>query len=258
MFSTRKTFIEKLRDKLNNPAIKAKIRQNSGARIFDGLPEEFDTIFSDTAVDAAELGRILKDIPANHIEMGEGHVFRFKTDAAKIERWSKRIIARISRELLTDDNSIKQEFLNLVNKSKDTLTARDLICGYFAAATQYITALVNKSDDANYIDINVFQAFIEFNNAYPRWVTGVFLDRGADPNVNYNERDNRISAEDSNFDIKMGIIGGVVGTLFVVGLGGGVAAYQAYKSRQNKPANDLPDTDTKEAPRSPLQDWYLF
>lgn len=251
MFSARKTFIEKLRDRLSNPSLKATIQRNSGDRIFDGLPAEFDSIFSNTAADAAELGQLLKQIPANHVEIGDGHVFRFKADAEKIERWAKRRIARICHELLTQDNSIKEEVLVLLGKTNESLSARDLVRAYYAAASQYIEALVEKSEAGNHIDINVFHACIEYNTlSGSRWILSVLLDRVADPDVNYNERDTSFFADVGNSDLSMGLIGGVVGTLCVLGLAGGVAAYQIYKKRQNQAADHLPDIDTRES-RSP-------
>lgn len=251
MFSTKKTFIEKLRDKLNDAEIQAKIQHNSGDRIFDGLPEAFDTVFSDTAVDAAELGQLLKNIPANHIATEDGHVFRLKSDTDKIECWAKRLIARTSRELLNDDNSIKESLLNLLNKTNETLSARDLVRAYYSAATQYITTLVNQSDDARYINIYVLQAFIEYNaSSGSKWILSVLHDRTTDPNINYNERDTGVLTDDNNFDLSMGLLGGVVGGLCMLGLAGGIVAYQIYKNRQNKSADHLPETDTRES-RSP-------
>ena len=83
MNSSRRSFIDKLREQLKNPETLRRIKQNQGSRLFDNLPPEFDSIFDGANDDVKELGRVLKQIrPVNSELTDKGRIYRIKDGKA--------------------------------------------------------------------------------------------------------------------------------------------------------------------------------
>jgi ribosomal protein S17E len=252
MFSSRKSFIDKLREKLldpKHPGIREKILQNhqiEASRLFDGLPEEFDTIFEEEKPNVDKLCQILMRIKSNNTELTDkGPLFTKSTDMAAIKSWATSIIKKASEELLTDNNTIKQEVLDLVGHTDKTLTCHNLLCAYFSIASQYIINLLYHSSYADKIMADVFQAFIEYMNKYPIWVDEIIKDRVV------SKREEPSFWTDDEYTLERNLTGAAaLGLLFFGGMGIGLAAYSASQERKNK------DSEQQHSENKPTSDWY--
>lgn len=239
MLSNRNNFITELGKVLKeNPQMRGIIEKNSGSRLFDGLPEEFDAVFADSDSDASQLGAMLKKIYSRNTEMTDkGPIFTKEADKAIIKKWAKTIMARVCRELLDDHNKINPDFLTLIGKTPQTLSSRDLVCAYFSIANQYMIKKMIASEEARSIMVDVFDAFMTYINQYPGWVEEVLRDRMLPVKPSYLDETSNIPVADANFDLHLGIGAALFG-LFALG---GFAAYEAYQSRQNRSNDDEPD-----------------
>lgn len=257
MSSSRKKspFIAKLRLLLKNKEIRRILHQNEGSsRLFDGLPDQFDTIFEDTLIDTERLGEVLARIRESNTRMTDkGPVFIKESDKSIVRNWAKRIIARISAELLDEKNNIEPELLTLLAKTPETLSSRDLICAYFSIANQYMIRHMMESDDSKIINNNVMKTFMQFMNQYPKWVEDVLKERLLTVKPSYLDDISCIPEE-----INLGLAFGLGGTIFGLFVLGGAAAYSAYQNNKNKnneaPHPEREEFQTEEQP--PIQSPY--
>lgn len=244
MLSSRKPkpFIAKLRELVKNKELLNQLRSNeASSRLFDNLPDTFDAIFENTNVDAEKLGKILIRIKETNTRMTDkGPVFIKESDKTVIKNWAKRIMASICSELLDEKNNISPELLELVAKTPDTLSSRNLICAYFSMANQYMIKRMLASDDAKVINNDVMQTFTVYMNQYSKWVDDVLKERLLTVKPSYLDDISSVSDE-VNLSLAFGFGGALLG-LFVLG---GAAAYSAYQNNKNK-NNEVPRPEREE------------
>lgn len=252
MISSRKSFIQKLQEKLLDPrypGIRQKILENhriEASRLFDGLPPEFDSVFSDENPNVEKLCKILMRIKSNNTELtDQGPQFTRSDDMAAIKNWANAIIRKACQELLTEKNVIKPEVLELVGHTEASLTSHNLICAYFSIASQYMINLLYKSDYATKIMADVFQAFIEYMNKYPSWVDDILKDRliSKPPAPSF-------WADDDYSTMRQLSGAAALGVLFFGGVG------LAYAMSQDKNKKDEPEEEQTYENSYTEPDWY--
>jgi hypothetical protein len=173
MLSSRQFSLAIMLRQLRDRETLTKIWHNKKTRLFDDLPEKFNCIYADIAMDTESLLAILTKIrPAcvTDENTSDRPVFTNPNDIKQIQAWAMEIVQHACKELLSKSGHTKDVILATIGKTQVQLEGREIVYAFFAANTQQIIINIGVKLAENRVNEKVFKAFNLLLNESSRWI----------------------------------------------------------------------------------------